>query len=240
MRKKIMTEVELAEAQMVELLWLVSLSRWTRQSKAASLVDEQEDVVAVVASNHSIGPTAPLRQRFKSSGVDIKGRSGWLIDRIVQEIRPGRKAIRQLHLQLNEALPGYARQNWLDNHGKVSPAMKERGVIDHIKVDLAMMCGFSLWIERHAPDAHDHQIDLSSIPGTEKEDRHKVRISNFQFPAQERLDLIHGLPTKVKKSLQKLSPAGEMAYRSLDLALQKAVRKQHNKAKAPVKKDDGD
>lgn len=222
--------MDVAEAKMVERLWLVCLSNWTKQDRAARLIDEAEDMVAVVTSNHSNAATDPLEQKFRTSGVYIKGRSGWIIDRLVQEAKPGRKAVRQLHTVFNAELPVYAEKYWLGSDGRIEKALLARGVVDHIKVDLAMLCGFNLWMEKFSPGATDEaqEIDLSKVLGFKQRRRLKVMVSNFDFPSRDRLELISGLSKRVQRSLQKLSPAGEIAYSSMTLALKKIIEKQHS------------
>ncbi len=234
MLKRRSSEVDQAESQMVERLWLVCLSKWTKQDRASNLIDEREDMVAVVASNHSNTPADPLEQKFKSSGVYIRGRSGWLVDRIVVQTRPGRKAIRLLHKTLDEKLAKYARRNWLTSDGHIEKALRVRGVVEHIKVDLAMLCGFNRWLQKYSPEVTDdpQEMDLSKILGFQMRRKLKVTVSNFDFPSRDRLALVSDLPPRVQRVLQKLSPAGELAYHSMTLAMKKAIEKQQEQAES--------
>lgn len=241
MKRKRQPESDQAEAAMVERLWLVCLSRWTKQSRAARLVDVKEELVAMVASKHSQVPADPLLQKFKSSGAYIQGRTGWIVDRIVDDLKPGRRAIRQLHSALDERLAGYARKYWLTPKGHIEKILVARGVVEHIKVDLSMLCGFNLWLERFSPGATEdpEQLDLSRILGFQQRRRLKVMVSNFDFPSSDRLHLVAALPKRVQQALKKLSPAGEIAYSSMTLAVKRAIAKQQDQAETDPEDEDG-
>lgn len=222
------SQVAHAESMLVERLWLVSLPRWINLNKATKLLGEKEEAGALIISQHTSGPKSPLQRRIKAGGMEIRGRPGWLANQIIKMARLGPRQAGLLRQRFQDLLPGYAKAHWLLPGGAIRPAFLNRGVVEQIRVDLALVSGFGLWEAESlsGPKGELRQVDLKRVLGPKEARGLKVTLTDVELPSQERLELVAGLPAPLRRKLKALSPAGEVAAHSLDMALRRAIQQQ--------------
>ena len=215
-----------AKYRLQERLWLVCLDRWCSLSRVALLLDEDPQALALVLTEGR-EPASVVRQRRRADDLQLKSREAWMLDRLARTLRLNRRETRSLKRVLEPVLAGYGRRHWLEKGGAPRAQLLERGVKAHILVDLAMLAGFSLWQERYQagpPRRFTWRRDPHWMRQGDRELH--VTLQQLDFPSSERLVLVEGLDHRLRRKLMDHSAAGELAYRSLELALQQKLEGQ--------------
>ena len=112
-----------------------------------------------------------------------------------------------------EKLPQHLEKYWKED-GQIRRDLVSRSAEEWMQNELSFVAGFSLWFREKETKG---EIDLSElISGATGED---VKASGKVEFDRERLELLHSVPMKTIKSLMEMSPAGKIAYRSMDMAV---------------------
>lgn len=222
-RNRAPSAIRYAKVQLQERIWLVSLGKWTNLSKLARLLDEDAHAIALVIAD-TPGVYIPVKKRQKGGDLQVKAALGWMTARLVNQMSMNKRTGRQFVQALEPLLPRYGRTHWLESNGTIKDNILERGVKRHIIVDLSMLAGFALWKERYTGEYSQGRWRKGKEQIVKQNDqRFKVTLEQLEFPSGDRLDLVNPFPSKLKRQLMEASPAGELAYRSLEMALQQKL-----------------
>ena len=137
----------------------------------------------------------------------------WFIDYILDSLNLRSDEAAILEKVIIEKLPQHLEKYWKED-GQIRRDLVSRSAEEWMQNELSFVAGFSLWFREKETKG---EIDLSElISGATGED---VKASGKVEFDRERLELLHSIPMKTIKSLMEMSPAGKIAYRSMDMAV---------------------
>ena len=137
----------------------------------------------------------------------------WFIDYILDSLNLRSDEAAILEKVIIEKLPQHLEKYWKED-GQIRRDLVSRSAEEWMQNELSFVAGFSLWFREKETKG---EIDLSElISGATGED---VKASGKVEFDRERLELLHCIPMKTIKSLMEMSPAGKIAYRSMDMAV---------------------
>ena len=112
---------------------------------------------------------------------------------------------------------------WEEN-GRIKRDFEIKNLSEWIISEYVFLSGFAIWFrEKERDDGTDLSSLLSNATGE------SVEVSaSIEFD-QDRLNLVSEIPTQILEKIMNINPAGKIAYRSLDMAIMKAMSKGHLK-----------
>ncbi|MEC7494021.1 MAG: hypothetical protein VYD16_02345, partial [Candidatus Thermoplasmatota archaeon] len=93
-----------------------------------------------------------------------------------------------------------------------------RNLSEWIISEFVFLSGFAVWFREKDKDS---ETDLSSLLSNATGENIEAK-ANIEFD-HERLNLVSSIPTQIIQKLMGINAAGKIAYRSLDMAVMKAM-----------------
>ncbi len=120
---------------------------------------------------------------------------------------------------------------WKEN-GEIKRDFEIRSLSEWVISEFVFVSGFAMWFrEKENEDKTDLSELLSKATGN------NIQASaNIEFD-KDRLQLVSGIPTQLLKKIMNISPAGKIAYRSLDIAIMKGMSKGNSDIAERMKKE---
>ena len=141
----------------------------------------------------------------------------WFIDYILDSLNLRNDEAAILGKVIVEKLPQHLEKYWKED-GHIRRDLVSRSAEEWMQNEMSFVAGFSLWFREKEKDG---EIDLSSlISDAVGEDVSASGEIDFN---QERFEMLNGLTSNTLAALRDMSPAGKIAYRSMDVAVIKGL-----------------
>ena len=122
-----------------------------------------------------------------------------------------------LEQRLRHQLGPHVEHHWSEE-GTVTRDLDLRPAGEWVLNELSFTGGFALWFREHEQEGGADLSTLASqAAGAPVEARGELEFD------RSRLELLEGLPQRVLRAMSNMSPAGKLAYRSLELAVMKGL-----------------
>ncbi len=161
--------------------------------------------------------SSPVSQQFFTRNNDddliISCRYDWFLDNLVKKINLRKDEENILKDIIYEKFPVHLERYWSED-GVVIRELDARTVEEWMENELSFLAGFSLWFREKEKKG---EVDLSALVSNATGEEVKAS-GKIEFD-KERLELLKGLPGKTMTALMEMSPAGRIAYRSMDMAI---------------------
>ena len=141
----------------------------------------------------------------------------WISDNIAQKIKLRKEEKRILKGIIDKKFAGHASEYW-SNNNKINRDLNSRTIGEWIENEICFLSGFALWF-REKED--EDEIDISNLISNAINQDVKAG-AQIAFD-RKRIELLSDLPSNALLLLKEMSPAGKIAYRSLDMAIIKGL-----------------
>ena len=159
-------------------------------------------------------------QFFKKKGdkeLKIYCDYSWVSRNLSKKIRIRSKEIKEIDQIMETKFSKHATKYWSED-GKITRDLLSRTIGEWIESELSFLAGFLLWFREKELDG---SLDLSTLIS----DAVGANVSasgNIEFD-RDRLELLKTLTTNALTAIKDMSPAGKIAYRSMDVAIIKGI-----------------
>ena len=142
---------------------------------------------------------------------------GWIGEEIANEIKISDFESQILKETIDNKFLNHVAKYWEEN-GRIKRDFEIKNLSEWIISEYVFLSGFAMWFrEKEKDNGTDISSLLSSAIGENVE-----ASASIEFD-QDRLKLVSEIPTQILKKIMNISPAGKIAYRSLDMAIMKAM-----------------
>ena len=170
--------------------------------------------------------SAPISHQFFSKNnnteLTITSKFNWFSTNLEKKLNLRKDENKILDKMIKEKLGSHLEEYWMEN-GKINRDLKSRTVEEWLENELSFVAGFSLWFREKETKG---EIDLSSLISNATGD--DVKASGTINFDRKRLELLKGVPMKTIKKIMEMSPAGKIAYRSMDMAIIQGISEGDN------------
>ena len=149
--------------------------------------------------------------------LKISCRYDWLIDNISKKVKFRNKENEDFKKIIKKNIDKHLHSHWSENNVVVRD-LKARTVGEWISNEISFLAGFALWFREKEEDKN---IDLSNL--ISKAVGEDVSASGEIEFDKERFKILNDLTSNTLNTLMDMSPAGKIAYRSLDIAIIKGL-----------------
>jgi len=157
---------------------------------------------------------------FKKKGnneLKIGCNYSWVSENLSQKIKIRTKEIGEINQIMDTKFPIHAQKYW-SKGTEISRDLMSRTLGEWIESELSFLAGFSLWFREKELDG---SLDLSTLISDAMGENVSAS-GNIEFD-RERLELLKTLTTNALTAIKDMSPAGKIAYRSMDVAVIKGI-----------------
>jgi len=180
--------------------------------------EDAAEATGLTAERVAAIATDPVNRAFLRTTTDddelrFRVRFGWLVVRIAGEARLPRRDHQPLMTRLSEALPDHVDRYWRVD-GRVTRDLGERSLYRWLANEIYFLSGFALWFSEYA---EGEQVNVSMFASAAL-GQEVAATGTLDFD-RERLKLVEPLAPRLLRRLRDASPAGKLAYRSLELAV---------------------
>ena len=168
----------------------------------------------------------PMFQRYFRKETDdellISCKTDWIVEDISEHIKISQSEHKILEEIVQEKLMNHISEYWRED-GEVKRDFEIRTLPEWIISEFVFLSGFTLWFREKDID---NKTDLSKL--LSKATGESIQASaSIEFD-KKRLKLVSEIPTQILKKIMSLNPAGNIAYRSLDMAVMKGMSDGNN------------
>ena len=149
--------------------------------------------------------------------LKISCRYDWLIDNISKKVKFRNKENEDFKRIIKKNIDKHLHSHWSENNVVVRD-LKARTVGEWISNEISFLAGFALWFREKEEDKN---IDLSNL--ISKAVGEDVSASGEIEFDKERFKILNDLTSNTLNTLMDMSPAGKIAYRSMDIAIIKGL-----------------
>jgi hypothetical protein len=149
--------------------------------------------------------------------LEICCKYSWIAQNISRKVKLREGEIVILTNLLETKFANHAKDYWTEN-GRVTRDLDHRTVGEWIENEICFLAGFALWFREKERDG---DIDLSSLV-SEAVGQEVNADAQIDFD-RKRIELLTELPSNALSVLKDMSPAGKIAYRSMDMAIIKGL-----------------
>jgi len=157
---------------------------------------------------------------FKKEGEDelkISCNYSWISKNLSKKMKLRNKEIEEINSIMETKFPKHAEQYWSEDN-KITRDLTSRTLGEWVESELSFLAGFSLWFREKELDGN---LDLSTLVSDAMGENVSAS-GNIEFD-RKRLELLKTLTTNALIALKDMSPAGKIAYRSMDVAIIKGI-----------------
>ena len=141
----------------------------------------------------------------------------WITKDISNIINISKSEYKIIENTVNEKLVNHISKYWEEN-GKVKRDFELRSLSEWIISEFVFVSGFAMWFREKEKK---REIDISYL--LTRATGEKIQASaKIEFD-EERMQLVSKMPSQLVRKLMNISPAGKIAYRSLDMAVMKGM-----------------
>ena len=147
----------------------------------------------------------------------ISSKVDWISDEIGHRIKINDSEAEILKESVQKKFINHVNKFWKEK-GVVKRDFEIKNLPEWIISEYVFLSGFTMWFrEKEKDDETDLSGLLSNATGED------VKASASIDFDQERLELVSEIPTQILEKIMNINPAGKIAYRSLDMAIMKAM-----------------
>ena len=147
----------------------------------------------------------------------ISCKINWIGEEIGNEIKISDSESQILKETIDDKFFNHVNKYWEEN-GRIKRDFEIKNLSEWIISEYVFLSGFAMWFrEKEKDDGTDLSNLLSSATGENVE-----ASASIEFD-QDRLKLVSEIPTQILEKIMNINPAGKIAYRSLDMAIMKAM-----------------
>ena len=141
----------------------------------------------------------------------------WICEEIGNLIKISDSESQILKETIDNKFLNHVTKYWEEN-GRIKRDFEIKNLSEWIISEYVFLSGFAMWFrEKEKDDGTDLSNLLSSATGENVE-----ASASIEFD-QDRLKLVSEIPTQILEKIMNINPAGKIAYRSLDMAIMKAM-----------------
>ena len=149
--------------------------------------------------------------------LHISCKIDWIWEEIGNEIKIRDSESQILKETIDDKFINHVTKYWKEN-GRINLDFEIKNLSGWIISEYVFLSGFAVWFREKEKD---NGTDLSSLLSSATGDNIEASAS-IEFD-QDRLKLVSEIPTQILEKIMNISPAGKIAYRSLDMAILKAM-----------------
>ena len=175
-----------------------------------------------------------FQKYFKTESGDellISCKTNWISKKIARSLSLNNSEMEIIEKTIQEKFIIHIAKYWEEN-GEIKRDFEIRSLSEWVISEFVFVSGFAMWFrEKENEDKTDLSELLSKATGN------NIQASaNIEFD-KDRLQLVSGIPTQLLKKIMNISPAGKIAYRSLDIAIMKGMSKGNSDIAERMKKE---
>ncbi len=156
-------------------------------------------------------------EKKTDEGLHITCKIDWIGDEIGNRIKISDSESEILKETIENKFINHVIKYW-DENGETKRDFEIKNLPEWIISEYVFLSGFAMWFrEKEKNKGTDLSGLLSSATGEDVE-----ASASIEFD-QERLNLVSEIPTQILEKIMNITPAGKIAYRSLDMAVMKAM-----------------
>ena len=153
----------------------------------------------------------------------------WIAKNISENISLRRKEKNELAVIIEEKMATHALKYWSEDN-IVKRDLKTRTVGEWINNEISFLAGFALWFREKEKDG---ELDLSSLISNAVGENVSAS-GEIEFDTK-RFEILKSLTSNALVMLRDMSPAGKIAYRSMDVAVIKGISEGDDKYATKMK-----
>ena len=155
----------------------------------------------------------------------------WISEEIGKHIKINESEIKILKDAVENKFIEHITKFW-DENGTIKRDFEIRNLPEWVISEYVFLSGFAMWFREKDKDS---KTDLSSLLSSATGENIEASAS-IEFD-QDRLKLVSEIPTQILQKIMNINPAGKIAYRSLDMAIMKAMSDGNPELAKKMKKD---
>lgn len=169
---------------------------------------------------------------FKKENEDelkIQCKYGWIAKGISEKVSLRSKEIDELTNIIEENMATHALKYWSEDN-IVKRDLEARTVGEWINNEISFLAGFALWFREKEKDG---ELDLSNLI-SDAVGENVSASGEIEFDTK-RFEILKSLTSNALSILRDMSPAGKIAYRSMDVAVIKGISEGDDKYATKMK-----
>ena len=169
---------------------------------------------------------------FKKKNEDelkIQCKYGWIAKGITEKVSLRSKEIDELTNIIEENMATHALKYWSEDN-IVKRDLEARTVGEWINNEISFLAGFALWFREKEKDG---ELDLSNLI-SDAVGENVSASGEIEFDTK-RFEILKSLTSNALSILRDMSPAGKIAYRSMDVAVIKGISEGDDKYATKMK-----
>ncbi len=186
-----------------------------------STIEECISKSGLTADNISKIISIPEYEKYFVKSTDkelrISCRTEWISEDMSKNIRISKSEAKILKEAVKKKFVKHVSKYWNDN-GIVQRDFELKSLSDWVISEYVFVSGFATWFREKEKD---NETNLSSLLSNATGEDVEAS-ANIEFD-QDRLKLVSEIPTQILQKVMNINPAGKIAYRSLDMAIIKAI-----------------
>jgi len=161
----------------------------------------------------------------------ITCKTDWICEEIGNQIKISDSESQILKEAIDNKFRNHVTKYWEEN-GKIKRDFEIKNLSEWIISEYVFVSGFAMWFrEKEKDDGTDLSSLLSNATGENVE-----ASASIEFD-QDRLKLVGDIPSQILEKVMNINPAGKIAYRSLDMAIMKAMSEGNPELAKKMKKE---
>tara|TARA_B100000965_G_scaffold406666_1_gene447034 strand:+ start:3520 stop:4152 length:633 start_codon:yes stop_codon:yes gene_type:complete len=149
--------------------------------------------------------------------LQISCKYDWLVNNITEKVKLRNKENKDFKTIIKKNIDSHLHYYWSEDDVAVRD-LKSRTIGEWISNEISFLAGFALWFREKEEDKN---IDLSNL--ISKAVGEEVAASGEVEFDKERFKILNDLTSNTLSILRDMSPAGKIAYRSMDIAIIKGL-----------------
>jgi len=169
---------------------------------------------------------------FKKENKDelkIQCKYGWIAKGLSEKVSLRRKEMDELTNIIEENMATHALKYWSEDN-IVKRDLEARTVGEWINNEISFLAGFALWFREKEKDG---ELDLSNLI-SDAVGENVSASGEIEFDTK-RFEILKSLTSNALSILRDMSPAGKIAYRSMDVAVIKGISEGDDKYATKMK-----
>jgi len=182
-----------------------------------------------IAELISIPGSEDFFKKENENELKIQCKYGWIAKGISEKISLRSKEIDELTNIIEENMATHALKYWSEDN-IVKRDLEARTVGEWINNEISFLAGFALWFREKEKDG---ELDLSNLI-SDAVGENVSASGEIEFDTK-RFEILKSLTSNALSILRDMSPAGKIAYRSMDVAVIKGISEGDDKYATKMK-----
>ena len=175
----------------------------------------------LTADNISTIISIPKYDKYFVKNTDkelrISCKTDWISEDMAKNIKISKSEVKILKEVVKKKFITHITKYWNEN-GMVQRDFELKSLSEWVISEYVFVSGFATWFREKEKD---NETNLSSLLSNATGEDIEAS-ANIEFD-QDRLNLVSEIPTQTLQKLMSITPAGKIAYRSLDMVIMKAM-----------------